>query len=228
MGIAFRKIILPELNQHISTGVSVTVQAQIVRVGSPDVLVLTSQIPLITLYTPANVALITDQTMTPVSVGLYQYVYRLPASAALGVYRGSFTAVHEDSVAHIEKVTLWRAVIQADFTDVTYNAIRDQAGNIWYWYVDNAGQLVISATVPTFIVKDAVALNTVIPYWVALTNSLMQTRYVYPDVLGQLVVSNSQPAVGSGVVGTYTWTAENTSRYEMSVDITDQTILDTV
>jgi hypothetical protein len=83
-----------------------------------------------------------------------------------------------------------------------YFAIKDQAGETWYWWINHSGGLAWTSAPPGTPTRSAQDLNlTPIPYWIQLTDPAAATRFVYPNLLGAPVVQTTAPAVGTGMVG---------------------------
>lgn len=105
-----------------------------------------------------------------------------------------------------------------------YYRIKDQSNAIWYWWLNGeTGQVVISDAAPNFahtIEEDITPVT--IPYWLELEDETATTRYVYPHTTGQIVVSDTEPAVGTGVVDSPTWIDLRAKRYRLVAFSTGQ------
>ena len=104
---------------------------------------------------------------------------------------------------------------QRSLLTMDYFRIRDQAGTIWYLWIDAAGaQLVRSLTPPAppgTILTDITPPT--IPYWLNIADATATPRYVLPTPLGQVQVQSTVPPVGSGYTGSPIWLEQRGGRY---------------
>ena len=61
-----------------------------------------------------------------------------------------------------------------------------------------------------------------IPYWLAIQDTTATTRYVLPTPLGQVLVQNTVPLVGTGHTGSPVWMALDGRLYHLSVNEFEQ------
>lgn len=82
-----------------------------------------------------------------------------------------------------------------------YTALRDQDSVIWYFWIDQAGQLVRDSVPPVFLGFSATSIvPTPIPYWWQVTDELGGAWYLYPDTDGTMLIAPTSPAIGTGLV----------------------------
>lgn len=223
MTVAFRRIILPRHHDKVFSGQHVTVMAEVIETDIVDHLVNATETPVIALYDPNNVRLVNDADMIPVSTGLYSHRYPIPWDAPLGVYTGNFTALYIDGVARLERISLFKVIKTSVPAQFTYQLMYDQDGVVWYWWIDRAGQIVSSDTIPFSWLKQAIALPSSY-YWMAATNPLAELRYISPALDGTPMVSSSQPIIGTGVASLITFTGFTEEDYQLTLTVTDEII----
>lgn len=222
MAVAIRKLAVPRYMQKIAQGQSVFVLAEIINTTLSSVLLDPNNIPLFTLYDPAGVKIVNDSVMERQSTGYYSYTYPTTIDTALGLYTGSVKAVHNSDVAVLPTMLLFKVIEALAVTTFTYLSIKDQEGNVWYWYVNSDETLTTSLTIPVVLGKRAVAISGAIPYWLAINNNLMELRYVYPALDGSPRVESSAPLIGSGYTGSPTFIGVNTDSYVLALNDSDE------
>lgn len=227
MSLAFSKIIVPRFNDKVVTGQSVRILAEVASVGILSQLVDPDGIPALSLFYPVGTGIISNRQMTRVSQGLFGYTYDVPITSPLGVYTGSFSATHQGNYARLERVSLFKVMRGSDVELVSYLAWKDQAGVIWYSYVDPLRELVTIDHVPDLFNKEGTQLFTPIPYWVEVLNPVGDLVYIHPSPIGEIISTLVEPAVGFGidVTETYLWYGEDGFRYIFEVDIANQLII---
>lgn len=234
MTIAIRNLTVPREHRLISQGQTVAILATIANVGLQSVLLSSAYVPLISIFSPTDVTLVDEQPMTALSTGLYLYNFETTQAHALGVYTATVTAINlnldgEPEAARLDKVVVFKIIKASDFTSFTYFAIKDQSNVVWYWYIAGDNTLTSSSGVPSSIGKLAVPLVfATVPSWLQINNPAAAIRYVYPSVAGEPTVTDTQPPVGSGNVGSPTLLAVNGGSFVIALNIIDEIILNTV
>lgn len=223
MSVAFRRIILPRHHDKVFSGQHVTIMAETIDTTVVDHLVNATETPVIALYDPNNVRLVNDADMVPVSHGLYKHHYPVPWDAPLGVYTGNFTALLDGGVARLERISLFKVIKTSVPSIFTYQIMIDQDGVAWYWWIDRAGQIVSSLTLPFLYTKQAVALANSY-HWMVAVNPLVETRYISPALDGTPMVSPTQPAIGTGITSLITFTGLTEDEYQLTLTVTDEII----
>lgn len=220
MAVTFRKIMVPHQHEKVFSGQSVTIMAEVMEAGFIDRLITPTSPPRVSVYDPLGVMRVNDGEMIYFSNGHYRLNYLTPAIA--GVYTGSFSAENVGEVARIDRVALFKVIKLSDFADISYLVIADQTGQLWYLWIDVAKQLVMSPTIPTFLTKDAISLLVSPIYWLQMFNADSDLVYLLPDTAGQLFAQATQPAIGSGVIGSQTWIGFDGRNYVLELDMLNQ------
>ena len=229
MTIAIQKLAVPRSHRSISQNQSVVIIAYIVDANLTQILTDPDNVPIITIFNPSDTALVTDQVMTKISTGIYKYVYNTTNSDGVGIYTSTIKVIHAGELAIIEKISVFKVKRTTTLTTVTYLAIQDQNGVVWYWYVNAANELTVSATVPSIVGKQFSAISlAVTPYWLEINNAGGSLRYVRPDTLGDPEAVSTEPPTGSGHVGSPTLTSVNGDDFQIAVNISDEVTLNTV
>lgn len=229
MTLAIRSIAVPRQHRQIAQGQSVDIYAYISDVGLTDILVNPMDTPLITLYAPDGTVLVSDADMVNNGVGVWHYVYQTTMASALGIYTATIKAIDDSDVAVTDKRMVFKVRYATALASFTYFAIQDQTGVVWYWYVNNSNELTVSATVPSILGKQAVLIvQGTVPRWLEVNNPTPALRYIYPDVTGDALVSATQPPVGTGRVGSPTVVADSGGSYVLSLNVSDEVILNLV
>jgi hypothetical protein len=177
------------------------------------------------IFDPNGVLLLQDCAMTRVAKGKYVYNFKLLHTYALGLYTALFTIADSSGGARIKPVGIVNLRYIGTYPTFSYMAILDQTGGVWYWYVDQAGQIAVSASIPSHVVRVAIDLAQGSPYWIEVVSTDGDTRYILPDTLGQPDFSATQPAVGTGVVGSPVFIGLDAESYTISIDDIDQIFL---
>ena len=101
-----------------------------------------------------------------------------------------------------------------------YFGIRDQEHTLWYWWIEGLSQQLVRDTSPpsTGHAQLVDISDPTIPYWLALQDSTAVTRYVLPTPLGQVLVQNTVPLVGTGHTGSPVWMALDGRLYSLTVN----------
>lgn len=78
-----------------------------------------------------------------------------------------------------------------------YFRIRDQSGQVWYWWIsfDLAGDWGNTPETP----DDREVRFFFVPWWLTIRDSESVVWYVYPEVDGSPLARISQPPVGDGI-----------------------------
>ena len=81
-----------------------------------------------------------------------------------------------------------------------YFRLRDQDDVIWFFWLDEAGQLARNTSLSTDFpeITFEIAGGTA-PSWYQVTDELGGIWYIYPDTTGDLLLSSTPPALGSGL-----------------------------
>ena len=101
-----------------------------------------------------------------------------------------------------------------------YFGIRDQESTLWYWWIDGLSQQLVRDLSPpaTGHAQLVDISDPTIPYWLALQDTTATTRYVLPTPLGQVLVQNTVPLVGTGHTGSPVWMALDGRLYGLTVN----------
>ena len=234
MTVAIRKVSIPRENRLVSQGQTVNIIAAIADVEQVSVLIDPVYVPLISLFDPSDVQLVSDAVMTKLSIGIYSYNYQATNLSNIGIYTANITALHVNSLqqnesARVEKVSVFKVIKTTTFTSFNYFAVKDQVGAVWYWYVAGDNTLTSSATIPSLLGKQAVVVDLgVVPSWLQMNNPSGSLRYIYPLTTGEVTVTATQPAVGSGNVGSPTVKGISGSSFVLALNVSDEVILNTV
>lgn len=234
MTIAIRSLTVPREHRLISQGQTVVILATIANVGLQSSLLDPVYVPLISIFDPDDVTLINAQPMTQLSTGVYLYNFETTQAHDLGIYTATVTAVNlnldnEPEAARLDKVVVFKIIRASDFTTFTYLGIKDQSNIVWYWYVAADNTLASSATIPVSIGQLAVPLSLVtVPSWLQISNPTPETRYVYPSLAGEPTVTDTQPPVGSGNIGSPTFIGMSGGSFTIALNVIDEIILNTV
>lgn len=229
MTVAIRKLTVPRQMQSIPQGQTVVIITEIADVDITSILLDPINIPVISIYNPVGTIIITDAVMTYLSKGVYKYEYQTTTSDALGLYTVNITAVHINEVARVERVFVFKIIKTTTLTTFTYFTIKDQNGVVWYWYIASDNTLTFSATLPSSLGKQAIAIViATVPSWLEINNPTPALRYVYPSITGEATVSATQPAVGSGNVGSPTVIGIAGGSFKIALNVSDTVILSTV
>jgi hypothetical protein len=87
----------------------------------------------------------------------------------------------------------------------TYFAIRDQSGEVWFWWVAADRTQHWDTEPPTSIIRHPIDLDLdPIPYWLEVQATSGATYYIYPTLLGEPTAEPTAPPVGPGRVGSPT------------------------
>ncbi len=109
-----------------------------------------------------------------------------------------------------------------------YWRIKDQAGVTWYWWFDEAGQLVRDHALPNIPPLTSVDIggDLVAPSWHQVRDESGGFWYLYPDSIGQLVIDSAPPALGQGkdVGSGITAIGLNARRYRLTASGSPQEI----
>lgn len=188
-------------------------------------LVDATEIPVVTLYRPDSTIALDDVPMTVFSTGRYTYDYPTKHTDPLGLWTARFTARYLTSIAKVDHVGVF-LLVASGFAVYTYFLIKDQTGKIWYWSIDTAAQAVSAATAPPDGVRMAEAINSDdVPGWVRFTNTVGETRYMYPMITGDYYIDVSPPPIGPEWVDSPIFTATNGQHYTLSGDVLDQVLV---
>ena len=105
-----------------------------------------------------------------------------------------------------------------------YFRIRDQAGTIWYWWIEGLSQQLVRHTEPPVFAHTDIQDISVspIPYWLAIEDHTHTTRYVLPTAFGQVLVQSTVPLVGTEYEGSPVWMALDGRLYHLSVNEFEQ------
>lgn len=233
MTVAIRQLSVPRHHRLITQGQNVNMLAEIADVGLTSVLTDTAHVPTLSLFDPLDAVLVSNGDMTRLSTGVYHYSYQTSSSNPLGIYTANVLARNTVDAARLERIVVFKIVREADtalaLDTFNYFAIKDQTGAIWYWYIAEDNTVNFSPTIPAVLGKLAEAVViTPIPYWLQLTNAAPATRYLYPYVTGELTVSATVPATGTGLVGSPELQAVSGTTFTLDLNILDEVILDEV
>jgi hypothetical protein len=81
-----------------------------------------------------------------------------------------------------------------------YFRMRDQADVVWYFWFSAAGELARDQAPPVLRDETAISITTgTVPSWHVITDEAAGTWYVYPNLIGELVISNTAPSIGTGL-----------------------------
>lgn len=230
MTVAIRKLQVPRHQRLISQGQVVSIIAEIADVGQVSVLIDTAHVPLLSLFDPQNALVLSNGDMVRLSTGLYEYAYQTSALNAVGVYSATIIARDSVTAARLERVVVFKIIDLAltpfPLDTFSYFAIKDQEGNVWYWYIAEDDTVNFSASVPSILEKIAqeVIIDPV-PYWLELMNGNDELRYVYPFITGEYAVSATVPSVGSGHVGSPELKSVSGSMFTIALNSIDEVIV---
>ena len=229
MSITIRKLIVPRHQRLISQGQSVTLIAEIADVAVTSILTDPTNVPLVSIFNPSGTAIITDTSMSRLSLGLFSYIFSTTALHPVGVYTISVTVVHSAFAARLERVTAFVIKKTTTLAVFTYLVIADQTGVLWYWYIAADNTLNSLPSIPVVLGKQSAAISlTPVPRWLQINNASAAIRYVYPAVDGTATVSSTQPPVGSGNLGSPTFASVNGGNIQLSLNASDEVIYVTV
>lgn len=222
MAIAIRKISVPRHHQRIAQGQTVTIFAEIIDAALTSTLLVPTVIPLIRIYDSLNIQHIQDAEMSNFSTGLYYYNFPTTNTHPTGPYTVTITAIYVDQAARIERVVAFVIITTSELAQFNYFGIKDQQGNIWYWYIHTDNTLNSIPTIPAFATKQAVDLSSAaIPYWLVLTNAAAQNRFIYPSLSGEPTVTDTQPLIGTGVIGSQTLKSAGSGSYTIVLTLSE-------
>lgn len=229
MTIAIRHLNMPRQHRYIAQGQSVNIIVEVIDAGVQSTLLDPMHIPTLSLFDPNDTQLLNDVEMSYMSKGLYRYTYRTTMSNILGVYTVNVTALNTDDAARLERVSVFKIYRATTLATFTYLIIKDQTGVLWYWFVNTAGELNSVPAIPSSFAKQVSAIPlTPIPSWLQINNPTPAIRYVYPSIAGEVTVTATQPSIGTGNVGSPTFVSVNGISYVISLNISDEVILNTV
>lgn len=102
-----------------------------------------------------------------------------------------------------------------------YLGIKDQSGVTWYWWINRAGELDWSLTPPSIATRVAVDLAlSPLPYWFEVLDPEGNSRWIFPTSLtGEPDVMDTEPAVGTGQVGSPEFRGQGLGRYFLDVPL---------
>jgi len=224
-----RSIEVDRGSRHISQGQTVDIRVYITDGDVTQSLFDPVNIPMITITNPSGTVVVSDAVMTRLSLGYYTYSYQTTISNALGVYTARVTAVSGSEVAITDNRAAFKLSVATTLASFTYFAIQDQTGVVWYWYITNDNVLNWLPAAPVVPGKQAIIIpQATTPHWLEVNNPTPALRYIYPAVTGEATVTASQPSVGAGRVGSPTITAVSGSVYVISLNISDEVILNLV
>lgn len=226
MAIAFRRIITPPFHRIVFTGQSVTVLAETIDASYNAVLLDTTQPPVISIFDPLGVQVRTDVDMVRQRKAVYAYTYHIPFDSPLGVYTANFTAISNEERARLHRIVVWKVILGGTASPFSYLVIRDQTHVPWYWYINTANQLTISADIPTHPFREGIPLSDDDIYWIETRNSENDIRYIRPNVTGVGQVVSVLPPVGQGVDEQLVFIGENGGDYILSLNITNQIVVE--
>ena len=229
MSIIIRKLIVPRHQRLIPQGQSVTIMAEVADAGLTSVLADPTNVPLLSVFNPSGVALVTDTSMTRVSLGLFSYIFPTTASNPIGVYTINVTVVHNTSVARLERVTAFVVKKTTTLATFTYLVIADQTDVLWYWFIAADNTLNSLPAIPVVLDKQSLSIPLLtVPRWLQINNASAAIRYVYPAIDGTVTVSATQPSVGSGNLGSPTFASVNGGNIQLGLNVSDEVIYVTV
>jgi len=232
MTIAIRKVLVPRFHRKVSQGQSVNIVIELVDAGYSSPLFDPSSIPIIYIYDPLENLVVDAGTMIKVDVGRYSYRFQTDINSVVGIYKCTFNAVNGSDLAIIEKISTFEIILATSLSTLSFSylAIKDQNNVVWYWYIDIDNTLnAPNPSIPTSLGKVPISVTPiVVPNWLELENPTPEVRYVYPDLDGTVLVSSSEPAVGSGHIGSPTFTSIGGQGFQIDVNISDEVILVTV
>lgn len=228
MTLAVRQVQVPREHRRVPTGQAVRMTIQLVDHVTASPLVTAEESPMLSLFNPSGTLLLNDVSMDTVSPGVYSYTYQTTAASPVGLYTANFTALYGGYYARVERIHVFTVVVGSDFADLSYLLIKDQTGVIWYWWLLADGSIETQLVPPAYAIKENIALNSIIPYWLVIVSDTAATRYVYPDVAGDILVSDTAPAVGPGTSTTYTFVSYGGKSYLLKVDAADNLYSDEI
>ena len=229
MSITIRKLIVPRHQRIIAQGQSVTLIAEIADVTVTSILTDPANVPLVSIFNPSGTALVTDTSMSRLSLGLFSYTFPTAALHPVGAYTISVTVVHDTSVARLERVTAFVIKKTTTLAAFTYLIMQDQTGVLWYWFIAVDNTLNSLPAIPVVLGKQALSIPLLtVPRWLQINNASAAIRYVYPAIDGTVTVSDTQPAVGSGNLGSPTFAAVNGGNIQLGLNVSDEVIYVTV
>lgn len=230
MTVAVRHLAVPREHRLITQGQVVNLLADIADVGLVSALLDPTNTPTLSLFDPVDTLLIANADMFRLSKGQYNYEYQTTTANPLGVYTVDIIVRHLTTVARLERVAVFKIIKAISPASIaaetfTYFAIKDQNSNIWYWYVAADNTLNFSPTIPVVTGRTAQAiLIDPIPYWLEIQNATPATRYVYPVLSGEVTVSATQPALGTGSVGSPLLMGVSGGNYAITVNVLDEEV----
>jgi len=188
-------------SKKISAGQTVPIGIQIKDIGIFGVSTLLdpTEIPTISIINPLDIEVVTDAVMSFISKGRYTYYHITDTSNALGQYMATFNVVNLNEAARLERVGVFVIETAGSFSIFSFLRIKDQTGQIFFWWIDLADTLDNSLTSPTHPSKLPVDLDTAfVPEFLEIINAGGLTRFVFPDITGSPTVSSSAPGGGAG------------------------------
>lgn len=221
MSIAVRQVITPSDQWKVATGQIVTFFIQIVNTGIPTVLHPSANAPLVTLYNKLGAIVAESIEGIAVSTGLFKATFQVLREHIRGPYFASIIVEANGEYARVEKALVFTVTTISDFLTLSYQGIRDQEGNIWYWYIDNASEIVPSQTAPSFPIKVNSALPGQ-PYWFEIENDVGETRYLHPELDGTITVGLTEPDIGEGLEGSPIFVGYSGESYILKIDNAEQ------
>lgn len=229
MTVAISQLAVPRYHRQIPQGQSVFIIAEVRDVALVSTLLDPTSVPVVSIFDPDEVALVTDVPMVQISTGKYGYVFQTTTDHDAGVYTATVTVVNGAEVARVEKVVVFKIIRTTTLVSFTYLAIQDEDNVVWYWFVGSDNTLWTSLTVPIVVGKQAVPWPlAIVPHWLEIDNAAAELRYVYPSVAGEPTVNAVQPAVGTGMVGSPMLAGVAGGIFTISLNISDEIILATM
>ena len=195
-----------------------------------DATAFTELFHLVNYHWTQQVMVTCDIPFTGIHLVLGDYVQITHPELPLNDTAGLFEIVRITHRPEDGKATSWPMQVvglRGTLTSFDYFAIKDQNNVVWYWWVNRAGEVDWSLTPPALSTRSPVDLGlSPIPSWLQVLNPAGQTRYIFPQITtGEPDVSTTQPANGTGYLGSPTVRGQGIGSYTFGVPLTREVLV---